>query len=427
MEGNKPAPVSVSTTGQHRSLAVVAGALIGAFQLVGRTHIGQFIGAGGGSAFGELRLWIMLALSLWLLAAAAVIGPRFDRFKLGEVRTSGRLIVLFVMYMITTTFWAPDLARAQDKAYDLVFVAWSCALTVASIGFFGYRATMEGFCYSLFGFGLVLAGSGLIAASSSGYISASSRGEEVRLATFGGGPNVYGRNMGLLTLAAVWFVLDGKKWLRRPAAVVAPVAVLLVFLSGSRGAMLALFIGLIAYLSSRRWDRRIGRAVVFVVLAGLAALATQVGHLAVKVFQERFIVLLLVEGYFTYRDTLLVDGITAGLRHPLGGLGLAGFAQLGSVGNYPHNMFVEAFSEGGTFGITLLFLPFVIHLRRWRRGMGAGDAVAVAGLMLLGVSSSISGDLFDARGVFLLLLLTLASQEAREGRGTTRTDTHGVY
>lgn len=419
MRGNQLSRVGVGTSGDDRSVALVAGALIGVFQLVGRTQAGQLVGAGDSSAFGELRLWVMAALSFWLLATAAVIGPRFDRFKLGEVRTSGRVIVLFVIYMITTTLWAPDLARAQQKAYDLLFVAWSCVLTVASVGFFGYRATMKGFCYSLFGFGLVLAGSGLIAASSSGYIAASSRGEEVRLAAFGGGPNVYGRNMGLLTLAAAWFVLDDRRWLRRTAAVVAPVAVLLVFLSGSRGAMLALFIGLIAYVSSRRWDRRVGRAIVFVALTGVVALATQVGHLAVKVFQERFIVLLLVEGYFTYRDTLLVDGITAGLQHPLGGLGLAGFAQLGSVGDYPHNMFVEAFSEGGALGMALMCLPFVTYLRRWRRGMGAGDAVAVAGLALLGVSSSISGDLFDARGVFLLLLMTLASQEGRGGRGAT--------
>ena len=367
----------------------------------------------------------MSALSFWVLATAAVIGSRSDRFKLGDVRTSGRVIVLFVMYMIVTTLWAPDMVRAQQKAYDLLFVAWSCILTVVSVGFFGYRATMQGFCYSLFGFGLVLAGSGVIAASSSGYLAASYSGEEVRLAAFGGGPNVYGRNMGLLTLAAMWFALDDRGWLRRPAAVVAPVAVLLVFLSGSRGAMLALFIGLVTYVSSRRWDRRVGRAIVFAGLTGGVALATQVGHLAVKAFQERFIVLLLVERYFTYRDTLLVDGVTAGLQRPLGGLGLAGFAQLGSVGAYPHNILVESFSEGGAVGMALMCFPFVIYLRRWRRGMGAGDAVAVAVLALLGVSSSISGDLFDARGVFLLLLLTLASQEGREYRRRSRTKIHG--
>ena len=363
----------------------------------------------------------MAALSLWLVATAAVIGRRCHRYKLGEVRRSGVVIVLFVMYMVTTTIWAPDLARAQQKAYDLVFVAWSCLLTVASVGLFGYRATMKGFWFAVFGLGLVLAGSGLIAASSSGY--------EGRLAAFGGGPNVYGRNMGLLTLAAVWFVFDDRRWLRRPAAVVAPVAVLLVFLSGSRGAMLALFVGLMVYVSSRRWDRRVVRAIVLVAFTGVAALATQVGHLAVRMFQERFIVLLLVERYFTYRDTLLVDGIIAGLQNPLGGLGLAGFAEEGSKGFHPHNMFVEAFAEGGAIGIVLLSLPFMTYLRRWRRGMGAGDAIAVAGLALLGVSSSISGDLFDARGVFLLLLMTLTSQDGRVGRrcNQSRTEIHGVY
>ena len=48
--------------------------------------------------------------------------------------------------------------------------------------------------------------------------------------------------------------------------------------------------------------------------------------------------------------------------------------------------------------------------------MGAGDSLTVAGLGLLTVSSSISGDLFDARGVFLMLLMAIASQRTDVSR-----------
>ena len=45
--------------------------------------------------------------------------------------------------------------------------------------------------------------------------------------------------------------------------------------------------------------------------------------------------------------------------------------------------------------------------------MGLGDSLTVAGLGLL-VVSSISGDLFDARGMFLLLLLMAVASQARD-------------
>ena len=76
------------------------------------------------------------------------------------------------------------------------------------------------------------------------------------------------------------------------------------------------------------------------------AIATQFGQFAVRMFQDRFIVLLLVEQYFTHRDILLMEGLRSGIQNPLGGLGLAGFAQVGSRGSHPHNIFVEAFAEG---------------------------------------------------------------------------------
>ena len=380
----------------------MAGGLLGVYQLVGRWQAGRVVGGSDTAWFLELRLWMLVMLSLWLLAAVAVRGPRARRFDVGGVRAWGGMIVLFITYMMATSLWAPELTLAVEKSYDLLFVAWSCVLTVAALHLGGVRATIEGFWGVLFGLGIVLAGFGLVALFSGM--------QGARLAALGGGPNVYGRNMGLLTLAALRFVFDNRRWVRIPAMVVAPLATLLVLLSGSRGAMLALFAGVIVYVGLRRADRRVFRSILLVGIVGLVALATQVGQFAVLVFQERFILLLLAERYFTNRDILLLDGITAGIQNPVGGLGLAGFASLGSKGFYPHNMFVEAFAEGGILGLGLLCVPFLRYVRRWRSGMGLGDSITVAGLSLLLVSSSISGDLFDARGVFLLLMMAVASQ-----------------
>ena len=167
----------------------------------------------------------------------------------------------------------------------------------------------------------------------------------------------------------------------------------------------------IVYLIVHRLDRRVLVSLVAVAILGAAvAVATRFGELALALFRDRVLILLFVEQFFSYRDVLFLEAIRAGLQNPVFGLGLAGFEEVGTWGGYPHNMFLEAFAEGGLPGLLLLCLPFVRYLARWLRGMGLGDFADGGGLGLLVVSSSISGDLFDARGVFLLLLMAVASQ-----------------
>ena len=388
---------------QFRLEQVAAGFLIGAFQLVGRSHVGQFYGGGDTAWYLELRLWILAALSVWLFAVAATRRPGVERFFAGRVRSWAIALVVFVAYMIATSIWAPDVTLAGVKSYDLLFVAWSCALTVAALRLCGVTATIDGFWWALFSLGLILALAGLATALSGNLTKG-------RVSALGGGPNVFGRNMGLLTLAALHFIVDARRLVKRPALIVAPIAILLVLQSGSRGAMLALFTGVIVYLGIHGVDRRVLWSIVGVGVLGLAALLTRVGQLAGKIFFSRFINLLILKGYTSNRIGLFFDGIAAGIQNPVGGLGLAGFAQLESFGTYPHNMFVEAFAEGGLLGLVLLTAPFLVYLRRWLRGRGLGHPAVVAGLCLLAISSSFSGDLFDARGVFLLLLLAVATQ-----------------
>ena len=392
--------------------AYVGGTLIALFQLVGRSQAERFIGVGETGWYLELRLWVLAALSVWLMGIAAASGTK--RFHASGVRAWGGMIVVFLAYMVVTSLWAPDPARAAEKAYDLMFVIWSCILMVGTLRICGVPATVDGFWGGLFVAASVLAAIGV------GTAAVTSQGG-ARLSVLSGGPNVFGRNMGLLALASLRLIFDGRRALRTIGLVIAPLAALLVFLSGSRGAMLALFFGLIVYLSVHRVDRRVVLSLLAVGLVGIVAVATRFGELAVIVFRERFLILLLAEQYFTHRDVLLLEGLRAGLQNPLGGLGLSGFASVGTWGFHPHNMFVEAFAEGGVPGLALLCLPFLRYVGRWMRGMGLGDSLNVAALGLLGVSSSISGDLFDARGVFLLLLMSVASQTgevvAKEIRG----------
>lgn len=380
---------------------VVGGVLIAVFQLIGRSQVERFIVVGGTGWHLELRLWVLGALSIWLAGVAAVRGTtQFDARGVGKF---GGMIATFIWYMIATSIWAPDPIGAATKGYDLLFVVWACILMVTALRTCGVQATIDGFWAGLFVGALAIAAIG-VATSVAGVPGG-------RLSVLGGGPNVFGRNMGLLVLASLSLIFDSRRVRRIVGLAVAPIAVLLVLLSGSRGAILALFFGVIVYLLVHQVDRRVIRPLLVVAMVGtVAVIATRFGEVAVTVFRDRFVIGLFVEQYFTHRDVLLLEALRAGLRYPVGGLGLAGFEQVGTRGGYPHNIFAEAFAEGGLPGLILLCVPLFSYLSRWRRGMGSGDSLTVAGLALLGVSSIISGDLFDARGVFLLLLMAVASQ-----------------
>ena len=380
---------------------VAGGVLLAVFQLIGRSQAERFIGVDGMGWHLELRLWVLGALSIWLVGITAVRGAvRFDTRGVGKY---GGMIAIFLWYMIATSVWAPDPIAAATKGYDLLFVVWACVLMVTALRTCGVQATLDGFWGGLFVGALTMAAIGL-AASVAGVPGG-------RLSVLGGGPNVFGRNMGLLALASLSLIFDSRHVRRIVGMAAAPVAALLVLLSGSRGAILALFFGVIVYLLVHQVDRRVIRPLLVVAMVGtVAVIATRFGEVAVAVFRDRFVIGLFVEQYFTHRDVLLLEALRAGLRYPVGGLGLAGFEQVGTRGGYPHNIFAEAFAEGGLPGLILLCVPLFSYLSRWRRGMGSGDSLTVAGLALLGVSSIISGDLFDARGVFLLLLMAVASQ-----------------
>ena len=384
----------------------LAGVLIAGFQIVGRSNADRFFAHADSSALFEPRLWVLVFLSCWLFVVAAVRSSEIGRTQARALVTWRTSTVVFLGYMILSSLWAPDASLALEKAYDLLVLLWCCVLASWATRFFGAQAVIDGFWLGIF------LSAGLLAAV--GLLTSLSGHGPLRLAVFGGGPNVYGRNMGLLTIASIHFSLGDWRWIRRVALVIVPLASLLVFQSGSRGAMLALFVGVVVFLVLRGVDRRVVYSGLLAMVVAAAAFATQFGAVIVRLFHERVLVLILAQRYYTHRDTLLLDGITAGFENPVGGLGLAGFVQLDSPGLYPHNFIVEALSEGGFIGLFLLTIPFVFYLRRWRRGMTMGHPLAVAGLSLLVVSSSISGDLFDARGVFLGLLMVLASQTPRK-------------
>jgi hypothetical protein len=85
----------------------------------------------------------------------------------------------------------------------------------------------------------------------------------------------------------------------------------------------------------------------------------------------------------------------------------------GVYGDYPHNLMLESFAEGGAVGAGLLLLGLTIACGRFMRRRHVYDEFSVAGFALSLVTSQFSGDLFDSRGVFLFLVLALSGPAMR--------------
>ncbi|RYZ43502.1 MAG: O-antigen ligase family protein [Myxococcaceae bacterium] len=371
--------------------------------------------------FLELRLWIVmggLVLSSVGLLLHATRGARP-----GETRFDPPLVaalVGFFGYLCASAAWAPAPDFALQKVYD-VGLLW-----VMSVGF-GLAALRQPAPRVLDAFwGIIVLATGLLALT--GVLQLLSGGGGARLAVMGGGPNIFARLMGLFALGALYFwYWRGQAWLWIPLAAT---GVILALLTGSRGGTAAILAGVATCLVVGRVPLR--RLLLLTLLASVAITAvtlfSPLGEALTHSVEERFLRLTLNyekgaggtgsnEGkvYLSGRDVLYASALQLGRDHPVTGAGLAAFPGLG-LGVYPHNIFLEVFCEGGTVGL-LFFAGVVATFLRsafLRRHGLDGATVGAAVLVLLGSQSS--GDLYDSRALFLLMVM--ASCTAVAGRGS---------
>lgn len=387
-------------------IAAAGGALLTAFMMAGRWSVARITGDNDSTLVFEPRTWAVVLLLA--LAFRPDFATRESLGRRGELAVAA--LMSFLGYFVISSAWAPDWTFALAKALELGLVTAALAATARLARATAARDLSENLWRSM---AIVLAVFALLGLSSVG-------GSE-RMAVLGGGPNVFGRNMAVLAMLCVDSVMRGQR--RGPAAIGLAVATMLVLLSGSRGAIVALALGVLVLV----WCHRVRPGRLFV--AGLALIAvtvlvvlfTNFGQAAFGVFQERVIHLTLEEEHDSGRSDIYAQAIALGWTAPLYGDGLAGFAARGYF-VYPHNLELEAFAEGGLVGVALLLLAL------WRplgtlvqRPPGVSPMNLAAFVALLG-ASQVSGDFFDSRGVMLFGLLAVlehAQSELRERDAAT--------
>lgn len=358
------------------------------FLLSGRWDLGRVLSMDG-SALTAPRVWLVVLIGF----VALIPVSRRARPALPPVG-----LLAFFGYFLLSTMWAPDDALAVAKAGDLLVMALGLLCLRRLTLLAGVRTTTAALwrvVAALFG---AFAAMGLLSSILSG---------TGRLSILGGGPNVFGRNMGLLLVVCFGAVLDGRK--RGWPLVGLTVAALLVILSGSRGALAGTLVGVGGLLFMRRVQ--IGRTAMALVGSSLALAAivrwSDVGRSALEGFQHRVVVLTFQQSYDSGRGPLRDAAFEMIARAPWAGDGLNGFRARGH-GVYPHNLELEALTDGGIIGLSVLLFALAVPLVAIAVRSRRVDATTAAVFLLHLVCAQVSGDFYDSRGVFLFgMLLTL--------------------
>jgi hypothetical protein len=386
----------------------LAGALFALFYLSGRFSLAGSTNGTSDLSLYDVRVWTLPAL---VAVALTCRTPKSRRplKQLSQLRAdvsvqrfissplAAGAALLLPLYVIASICWTIDVGLATEKSLEIVILAIAC-LSILPY----WRARRVPVVRHWFWIWMVVA-TGLMCLISCYFV------DSTRMAVLGGGPNTFGRNMGLLFLGTLYLQRRHPlvSWFWYPLLAV---ALLMVVLSGSRGALLATSVGALVYflIDNRFRTRNIMAVGSLMILVQVVVLTTEMGDHAMEMFQTRILNLTFEQQYMSGREGLYQDAYDLGLESPVFGQGLSAFKILFGV-NYQHNLVLELFCETGAVGVSLLAVMLMAALIYVVRNRRHCDPTVWGAFSLMFTSSMFSGDLYDSRGVFLMALL--ASQE----------------
>lgn len=353
----------------------------------------------------EPRLWAIA--SLLYFTSLGMLNRRVPTLQgAGPANPTRRWLLVSLLslfgFMALSILWTPAPDLAVGKLYEVVLVALACVSIYIGSLYMKRDEIIGSMWIGLFVVLLVLAAIGLRSVESG------------RLSVFGGGPNAFGRNMGLLFLCCMYFQERwGNAVLFLPLAAL---AVVLVLLSGSRGALLSTCIAMLAYFicSRAQFSKRIIVALSAIVLLGTIMLFTEVGSAALERFQHRVMELTVEQRYLAGRDVITDDAVEIAIRNAAFGYGLAGFEW--KTGTYPHNLFLEILCDCGVIGIVLFGASLMVVAYLAWNSRDSLNPANVAALVLFTMFSQFSGDFFDARSLFVFMLVVSCDNGSRSLR-----------
>jgi len=389
-------------------------------------------------AFGAVEPWaifvlecgVMLLVVLWLVSQA----------KLGELRISGNPlfapIAVFALLIAVQILAGRSAYRYQTIhqgmlycAYGLLcFLVMQCLRKTSQINFLAFSASVYGFGLAIFAL----------------FQSISSNGKLYWFVTPSSGGWIYGPYVnhnhyaGLMEmLAPIPLVASHTDLVQKPRRMLAlgaaAVMASTIFLSGSRGGMIALLVQL-AFLGTFLVRRKKSRTMAFamtgflVVVIGLAVWlgGSELGNRLISIRSEAS-----TEISGGTRLAIVRDSVKMWAARPLLGWGLGNFPEVypqyrsfytNLFVNQAHNDYMQLLTEMGALGfVTMLwFLAIVFYqavkkLGNWASNInGALTLAAVLGCVGILVHSLVDFNLqIPANAAFFYVLCTLCAMEPR--------------
>jgi O-antigen ligase len=396
-------------------MPALAGISIALFLFAGRwSPVKEAQGDTDPSMLVQVRFWVLLIL-IGLTFLSLFDKKPDSGFKLSRpvYRICGWACA-FLIFMLLSITWASNLDIALEKGADVGMMLVFTVCSFLLLARFGFQRVSSSFWATVTCLTFVLAVLGLASGSSSD-----------RMAVLGGGPNVYGRLMGVLFIIGMYNMFKhGRAYFWLP---ICALAIVLIVMTGSRGALVAVtaagLLGLV-FLRIQVWRLLLVIAVLAAVVP-YVLLNTNFGLSVVQRFEYRVVNLTVEQQYSSGRDVRYDDAITLGLRHPVFGAGLGGFAAeyYHAPHQYPHNLFLEAFSEGGFSGVALLSWFLLASMWYFWKARPRLDIMSLLSFILFLVASQFSGDFFDSRALFVFPLLVITQIESS---GAARARTNGI-
>lgn len=236
------------------------------------------------------------------------------------------------------------------------------------------------------------------------------KGDVWRITAFGSSVIAIGRSVGLVVIYYGLKLAMGKRHFLN--LVLFLLAGIVILVSGQRMAIVGPVLALITTLLFAFGLRFTHVKRMLIVVVVVTIVVTSTFSFLPQRSEQR------LERYFsgglgsfvdTKRGTLLLRSLEEGSEYPFG-IGLGGV--LNKLGfNYPHNLFVETFVEGGWLAaVFLCVLIFIVFIKGFFRMRYSGTSAYVILFGFLTYSffySMVAGDINDNRMVFALISICL--------------------
>jgi O-antigen ligase len=310
-----------------------------------------------------------VALAILVIAGIIIkVLRRRDRVRLHWLILS--VYLLLVGWMCLSMIWSPAQGPGWEKSAR--FATLTLLAFAAPMLLLDTWSRLERFLWVLFLAGMLFT----VEALRSLYLG----GELRRVMTvFGADYLTLGRTCGLAAGLGTYFLVGHgvKWWWRLMLLVCVGAAIFVLFLSASRGPIVAWLLAFVPpVLLSRRRGRKslliLGIMLIGVILLGVGWALGLLPYGWTWRFEVVFAALLLAAPWaisFVPRIHIWQVGLHIFFQHPIFGAGVQAYRTSVPGGEvvYPHNLFLEAGAELGIVGLMLTLWLVIMPLVRWRQ------------------------------------------------------------